>query len=77
MTKGSPFTPKSRQEAVRRWVMPQEIDEGRAQGLTSDEREELRKLRRETPGSRRSVRSRARQRLSFRPGDRSTEMRSR
>jgi transposase len=35
-------------QTLRRWLAQDDVDQGRRSGLTSDEREELRRLRRET-----------------------------
>lgn len=35
------------EQTLRNWRKPQEIDKGKREGLTTDEKEELRRLRRE------------------------------
>jgi transposase-like protein len=51
-------------ESLRRWVLEAEIDEGRKAGLSSDEREELRRLRRENARLREERKISRRRRLS-------------
>ncbi|MGH3090261.1 MAG: IS3 family transposase [Rubrobacteraceae bacterium] len=64
-------------ESLRRWVMQAEIDDGRAQGLSSDEREELRRLRRENARLKEEREIPAQGSDFLRQGDRSAAMRFR
>lgn len=54
--------------ALGHWVRQTEIDEGKAVGLTSEEREELRRLKREQTLAR-GKRDTQEGRAFFRPGD--------
>lgn len=61
-------------ETVRRWVVQADVDEGHREGVSSQEREQIRKLKAETPGCVRMWPSCRRRRLLSRgrltPGNR-------
>ena len=60
-------------ETLRNWTKQQQVDTGQRNGITTDEREELRRLRKENKASERNVRSSGKLRLFRQRGEQHPE----